>query len=125
LIIFDVVYAVISVVYLLLAVIQNDGVSSRRIGFFLFAVLTTSAVTFLTQVVFVVLNKHMYSVMPSMLFCSIRVTVALMCIFLLHCGGGPEYKEMGTKDDPGPDIMDVEVRSDDDDDDEEEDGEEE
>jgi hypothetical protein len=129
LMIFDSVYIVCSVVYLILAVLQNDGVNSRRIGFFSFAVLTTSAVTILTHVVFVVLNKYMYSVMPSMLFSSIHITVASMCIFLLHCGGGPEYKEMDTKDDQGPGIMDVEVRSDDDDevdgDDEEEDAEEE
>jgi hypothetical protein len=130
LMIFDGVYVVCSVLYLILAALQNDGVNSRRLGFFSFAALATSAVTILTQIVFVVLNKYMYSVMPSMLFCSIHITVASMCLFLLHCGGGPEYVEMDTKDDLGPGTMDVEVRSDDeddggDDDDEEEDGEEE
>jgi hypothetical protein len=43
-----------------------------------------------------------------------------MCIFLLHCGGGPECKEMNRKDEQGTMVIDVEARSDDD---EEDDGE--
>jgi hypothetical protein len=127
LMIFDAMYVVFSTVYLVLAVIQNDGVNSRRIGFFSFAVLTTSGVTVLTHIVFVILNTRMYSVMPPILFCSIHITVASMCIFLLHYGGGPEYREMNTKDDQGPMVIDVVAQSDDegDEDDEEDEDEDE
>jgi hypothetical protein len=123
--IFDAVYVIFSTLYLVIAIIQNDGAHTRRIAFFSFAVLVTSFLTVLTHIVFVMLNKYMYSVMSAMLFCSTHITIASMCIFMLHCGGGPEYKEMNTKDDQGPMVIDIVAQSDDDGDDDEEDDEDE
>jgi hypothetical protein len=115
-------YVAVSVIYLIVAAIQNDGINVRRLWFFGFAVIATGGVTLLTQVCFVLLNKYMYSVLSSMLFCSIHITVASMAIFLLHSGGGPEYTEMPKVDEHGPMVLDQ--VSDDGDDDEEDDDEE-
>jgi hypothetical protein len=128
LMILDTVYGVVSVVYLIICTIQNDGVNARRVGFMAFAVLVTTSVTILTHVVFVLLNKFMYSVMPSILFASTHVTVASMSIFLLHYGGGPEYREFDpSKADAGAMVIDVDQITDDEDegDDKEEEDEEE
>jgi hypothetical protein len=66
----------------------------------------------------------MYSVVPSLLFCSIHVTVASTIIFLLHSGGGLEYTEFDpTKAEAAAMVIDVDQITDDEEDGEE-DGEE-
>jgi hypothetical protein len=114
-------YVAVSLIYLIVAAVQNDGVNVRRLWFFGFAVIATGGVTLLTQVCFLLLNKYMYSVLSSMLFCSIHITVASMAIFLLHSGGGPEYTEMPKADDPGSMVLDADQATDDDDEEEDED----
>jgi hypothetical protein len=110
---------VVSLVYLIVAVVQTDGINGRRLGFFAFAVIASNGITVLTQVVFVLLNQFMYSVVSSMLFCSIHITIASMTIFLLHSGGTPEYIEIPKADDVGPMVLDADKASDDGNDEEE------
>jgi hypothetical protein len=117
----DSFYVVVSLIYLIVAAIQNDGINSRRVWFFAFAVVATGGITILTQVVFVLFNKYLYSVLSSMLFCSVHITVASMAIFLLHSGGGPEYTEMPKSADNESMVLDADQASDDDDEEDEDD----
>jgi hypothetical protein len=87
-------YLPISVIYLIVAAIGNDFTSPRRLVFFGGSVLATGLVTGVTQVLFVVNQWFMYSLVPSMLFASVHVTFAAMTLFLMHLGGGPEYKNL-------------------------------
>jgi hypothetical protein len=107
-----VIYVAISVVYLIVAVIQNDGINTRRLCFFALAVIATDVITIVTQVIFVLLDKFMYTAFGSILFCSIHITVASMSIFLLHSGGSSEYIEMPKYDAVDPMVLDPDQETD-------------
>jgi hypothetical protein len=93
----DRVFGVASAVYLIVCAIQN-GLNARRVGFVAFAVLSMTSVIHL---VFVLLNKFM-------LFALTHVTVALMIVFLLHCGGAPKYTEFDpSKADTGATVINI------------------
>jgi hypothetical protein len=87
-------YVGVSLLYLLVAVAMNDAATVRRLWFFGLSVVVTGAVTVVTQIVFVVQNWFMYSVVPTMAFASVHVMFAAMTVFLLHSGGEPEYKDL-------------------------------
>ena len=121
----DCLYIILSTGYLVLAAMMNQGANTRRVGYNGFAVCLTNLVTFITHVYFVLENIEMYSVMPQMLFSSIHVSLAAFSIFLLHCGGGPEYRPVDEKNagDEQAIMIDIERMSGDEDDDDEDDDE--
>ncbi|OHT08851.1 hypothetical protein TRFO_22518 [Tritrichomonas foetus] len=127
---FNVIYVILSIAYLIVAAIQNDGANPRRLLFFAIVVVLTALTTAIAQTYFVLTSTLMFSVIPQMLCSAIYITCAAFSLYLLHPGGGPEYRQVGEgKDDVEPMVLDVQQMSDGDDaeldDDEEEDEEEE
>jgi hypothetical protein len=117
-------YVLVWLIYSIVTCMQNDMVNTRRVAFFAFAVIATDGIPIITQTVFVLLNKFMYSVLSSMLFCSIHITVESMEIFLLHSGGGPEYTGLPKADEARPMVLDADQVTDYGDDEEDDDDEE-
>jgi hypothetical protein len=85
------IFAAIALIYLLAAVLRNDGVNARRVFFFGFSVVATVLMSLITDVGFLYANIWMYSIRPLLLSNSLTVTLTSLTLFLLHTGGGPEY----------------------------------
>jgi hypothetical protein len=103
LIAFNVVYAIGAVGYFIVAAIANEGANLRRVIFLGFSVLAVVASTIIGKVVFPITGYGMYLLLPEMLTSAAHITFASIALFLLHSGGGREYKviEKQDKDQPG------------------------
>jgi hypothetical protein len=78
----------------IVAAIKNEGTNVRRLIFLGIAVFSIIGVTLVTQVCAVLANKYMCTLIPEMSCSSTHVTFAAIALFLLHSGGGPEYKSI-------------------------------
>lgn len=101
-------------IFLVVATIQNEGVNNRRNYLFAFCLLTSNVTSVITGIYFVYTGKYMFSVVPNMLNSATNITCAAFCLFFLHPGGGPEYKQMDGIDNDEVNILDIEQVSDND-----------
>lgn len=107
------IYIVASIAMLIAALIQNGGANARRNYLFTFCLAMSNLVTIITGIYFVFSGKFMFSVVPTMLNSAVNITCAAFCLFFLHPGGGPEYKQMdGNDDDQEVMVLDIEQASD-------------
>lgn len=95
----DSIYVLLSMISAGITVCKSDGMNSRRLGLVTLSVVVTGMITFVTHVVFVVTHTLMYSVIPSILFCSVHATFTSFFLFLLHCGSDRQYNMLGGGDD--------------------------
>jgi hypothetical protein len=96
-VLFDIVFAVGSVGYFVVAAVANEGANLRRVIYFGIVVAAIASTTFISHVVFLATGAFMYTLLPDMLVCSTHVTFAAITLFLLHSAGGPAYKSLETQ----------------------------
>jgi hypothetical protein len=128
-IVFSIIFTVGVVAYFVVGAIGNEGVNIRRSVFLGISIAAVAAATAVSKVFFPITGKHMYSLLPQLLSSATHVTFASIALFLLHSGGGREYKTIPdqAKEEQQPMMIEEmsdgdEVSDDSDDEDEEEEG---
>jgi hypothetical protein len=91
-IVFSTLFAVGAIVYFVLGVIGNEGANLRRVVFLGISIAAVASATLASRVFFPITGQYMYSLLPEMLSSATHVTFASIALFLLHSGGGREYK---------------------------------
>jgi hypothetical protein len=91
LIIFDLLFAVGSILTLIDAAVSNAGVYPRRVALFGVSIIGILGAILIGEVYFVLANKYMYTTIPSLLVSSTHMSFAGIALFLLHSGGGTQY----------------------------------
>jgi hypothetical protein len=114
LMIFDGIFALISLIYFVVAVVSNEGANPRRlclIGISLFAILMAIMIA---EVYFVLVNKCLYTTIPGLLVSSTHVMFAAISLFLLHTGGGRQYDAIADQGKAGGEKMNLDAQYEDD-----------
>jgi hypothetical protein len=124
LMILDGIFALGSIIYLIIAAVANEGANPRRVCLIGVSLLGIVCSVLVSEVFFVLTGKKMYTTVPSLLTSSTHVTFAAIGLFLLHTGGGRQYDAIADQAKAEVVGMDIDRPTDDggsDDDDEEED----
>jgi hypothetical protein len=110
----DAFYLVASAVYWIVAWTQHGPANRQRVTFFGIVLVISGIATFVTQIVFVLINLCLYSVVPMMVMLSAHVVVAAsMCLSLMQVVGGKEYTEFEPMKGQEPtQVLDVDQLSD-------------
>jgi hypothetical protein len=122
---FNILYAIGAVAYFIVSAIANEGANLRRVVFLGVSIFAVVLSTVVPKVVFPITGAYMYSLLPEMLASWTHVTFASIALFLLHSGGGREYKSIADQAKAPQEPVIVEEISDGDDDSDDSDDEEE
>jgi hypothetical protein len=118
LIIFDLMFLIVAVIYLIATIIQNEGGNPRRLGL-IGSSLICVLIGILFSDIFCVLSGYLIdTIIPNLLIATIHMTFASIIIFLLHTGGGQPYDTIVDQE-KNQMTVDFERRSDDDDEEDE------
>lgn len=104
-------YTIICIVWIILAIKQSNGYTTRRMYLFIFFTLLDLTGTLVSEVLFPILHVCMFSILPSMIIASTHVTTAAFSIFFLHNGSDPDYTQMDDQNQKGG-SLDIEELSD-------------
>jgi hypothetical protein len=89
--VFSMVYIVLSLIYLLFAIVQSDGTNNRRLWFWGASLFVTNFLTFLCHVVSFEWPFAALTAAPKLVFASVHAAFASMAIYLLHSASESEY----------------------------------